>query len=66
MEEAKKRDHRILGKRLNLFSIQEEAGGGLVFWHPKGSVVRKIVEDYWKEAHLAVSGNLPPNEITYN
>ena len=51
MEEAKKRDHRMLGKKLDLFSIQEEAGGGLVFWHPKGSKVRKIIEDFWKSAH---------------
>lgn len=51
LEEAKKRDHRMLGKKLNLFSIQEDAGGGLVFWHPKGSKVRKIIEDFWKDAH---------------
>ena len=52
LEEAKKRDHRMLGKKLDLFSIQEDAGGGLVFWHPKGSIVRRIIEDSWKEAHL--------------
>jgi len=52
MEEAKKRDHRTLGRTLKLFSIQEDAGGGLVFWHPKGAVVRKQVEDYWKEEHI--------------
>jgi len=51
LEEAKKRDHRTLGKKLDLFSIQEGAGGGLVFWHPKGSKVRKIIEDVWKDAH---------------
>jgi len=51
LEEAKKRDHRTLGKKLDLFSIQEGAGGGLVFWHPKGSKVRKIIEDFWKDAH---------------
>jgi threonyl-tRNA synthetase len=51
MEEAKKRDHRMLGKKLDLFSIQEDAGGGLVFWHPKGSKVRMIIEDFWKSAH---------------
>jgi threonyl-tRNA synthetase len=51
LEEAKKRDHRMLGKKLDLFSIQEDAGGGLVFWHPKGSKVRKLIEDFWKEAH---------------
>jgi threonyl-tRNA synthetase len=51
LEEAKKRDHRMLGKKLDLFSIQEEAGGGLVFWHPKGSKVRRMIEDFWKDAH---------------
>jgi len=51
MEEAKKRDHRVLGKKLDLFSIQEEAGGGLVFWHPKGATIRKIIEDFWKDEH---------------
>ena len=51
MEEAKKRDHRVLGKKLDLFSIQEDAGGGLVFWHPKGSTIRRGMEDFWKEAH---------------
>ena len=54
MEEAKKRDHRTLGRALKLFSIQEDAGGGLVFWHPKGAVVRKQIEDYWKEEHIKV------------
>jgi len=52
LEEAKKRDHRMLGKKLSLFSIQEDAGGGLVFWHPKGSAIRSIIEDYWKAAHV--------------
>lgn len=52
LEEAKKRDHRMLGKKLDLFSIQEDAGGGLVFWHPKGSVVRLGIEDFWKTAHV--------------
>ncbi|XP_024395758.1 threonine--tRNA ligase, chloroplastic/mitochondrial 2 isoform X2 [Physcomitrium patens] len=52
-EEAKRRDHRRLGQDLNLFSIQEDAGGGLVFWHPKGSMVRHIIEDYWKKMHFA-------------
>jgi len=50
--EAKKRDHRVLGKQLDLFSIQEDAGGGLVFWHPKGSKIRTKIEDFWKEAHI--------------
>jgi len=53
LEEAEKRDHRKLGRELDLFSLQEEAGPGLVFWHPKGALVRKIVEDYWRNEHLA-------------
>ncbi|BBM97944.1 threonyl-tRNA synthetase [Marchantia polymorpha subsp. ruderalis] len=51
-EEAKRRDHRRLGQDLGLFSIQEDAGGGLVFWHPKGAMVRHIIEEYWKKVHL--------------
>ncbi len=51
LEEARKRDHRMLGKQLDLFSIQDEAGPGLVFWHPKGSLVRNIIEDFWKAEH---------------
>ncbi|KAJ4730166.1 Threonine--tRNA ligase [Melia azedarach] len=51
-EEAKRRDHRRLGQDLDLFSIQDEAGGGLVFWHPKGSIVRHIIEDFWKTTHI--------------
>jgi threonyl-tRNA synthetase len=46
LEEAKKRDHRKLGRELNLFSISEEAGPGLVFWHPKGTRVRLVIEDF--------------------
>ncbi len=46
IEEAQKRDHRKLGVELDLFSIEEDAGGGLVFWHPKGAIVRGIVEDF--------------------
>jgi threonyl-tRNA synthetase len=51
-EEAKKRDHRVIGQQLDLFSIQEEAGGGLVFWHPKGALVRSLIEDFWRREHL--------------
>ncbi len=51
-EEAKRRDHRKLGQTLNLFSIQEAAGGGLVFWHPKGARMRLLIENYWRQAHL--------------
>ncbi len=48
LAEAEKRDHRKLGKALDLFDIKEDAGGGLVFWHPKGTVVREIMETYLK------------------
>ena len=49
LEEAQKRDHRKLGIELDLFSIQEDAGGGLVFWHPKGAIVRGIIEGFIRE-----------------
>ncbi len=52
LEEAKRRDHRRLGKELELFSIEDEVGPGLILWHPKGALVRKIIEDFWKEEHL--------------
>ena len=51
MEEAKRRDHRKLGKELDLFSINEEVGAGLILWHPNGAMVRKIIEDYWRAEH---------------
>ena len=51
LEEAKKRDHRKLGKELDLFSINDEAGGGLVLWHPKGARIRKAIEDFWRDEH---------------
>ena len=53
IEEAEKRDHRILGQKLDLFSIDEEVGPGLVLWHPKGAILRQIIEDYWIKEHLA-------------
>ncbi|MGQ9618161.1 MAG: threonine--tRNA ligase [Candidatus Aminicenantia bacterium] len=52
LEEAKKRDHRKLGPELDLFSIQDSIGAGLILWHPKGAMIRKIIEDYWKDEHL--------------
>lgn len=52
LEEAKKRDHRRIGKELDLFSISETIGGGLVLWHPKGGRIRKIMEDFWRQRHL--------------
>jgi len=51
IEEAKKRDHRKLGPALDLFTMHEEAGAGLVFWHPKGATIRRIIERYWIEEH---------------
>ncbi|MCW8859003.1 MAG: threonine--tRNA ligase [Deltaproteobacteria bacterium] len=52
LEEARKRDHRKLGRELDLFSFSEEAGGGLVLWHPKGAMLRAIIEDYERKEHL--------------
>lgn len=49
LEEIKARDHRVLGKQLDLFSIQEVAGAGLIFWHPKGGLIRKTMEDWMRE-----------------
>jgi threonyl-tRNA synthetase len=50
--EAERRDHRRLGRELDLFSIHEEAGAGLIYWHPKGGLMRVLIEDYWREQHL--------------
>ena len=52
LEEAKKRDHRRLGKELDLFSTSDDIGSGLVLWHPKGSTIRNIIEDFWKKGHV--------------
>jgi threonyl-tRNA synthetase len=51
-EEAEKRDHRRLGRELDLFSIPEALGGGLVLWHPKGAMVRHLIEEFWNKEHL--------------
>jgi threonyl-tRNA synthetase len=51
-EEAKKRDHRVLGQQLDLFSIQDLAGPGLIFWHPKGGIIRKEMEDWMRGEYL--------------
>ena len=51
LEEAKKRDHRKLGKELDLFHVDEEIGSGLILWHPKGALVRTIIEDFWRKEH---------------
>ncbi len=52
LEEAKKRDHRKLGPELDLFSTDENLGGGLILWHPKGAAVRAVIEDYWRKEHF--------------
>ncbi|MCL1909572.1 MAG: threonine--tRNA ligase [Kiritimatiellaeota bacterium] len=52
IEEAKKRDHRKLGAELDLFSMNEEVGAGLVLWHPKGARIRVAIEDFWRREHL--------------
>jgi len=51
LQEARERDHRLLGRQLDLFSLQEEAGPGLVYWHPKGARIRHEIESYWKQRH---------------
>ena len=65
LEEAEKRDHRKLGKQLDLFSTREEMGGGLVLWHPNLATVREQIENYWREEHrkrgLPASGKSSPS-----
>jgi len=51
LEEVKKRDHRKLGKELDLFSISDEIGPGLILWHPNGAIIRKTIEDFWRNEH---------------
>lgn len=51
LEEANRRDHRKLGRELDLFSINDEVGAGLILWHPRGAMVRKLIEDYWNDQH---------------
>jgi threonyl-tRNA synthetase len=52
LEEAKKRDHRRVGRDLDLFNFYEEGGPGLAYWHPKGAMIRKIIEDFWRDEHI--------------
>jgi threonyl-tRNA synthetase len=52
LEEALKRDHRKLGKELDLFSVQEDVGPGLIHWHPKGARIRSIIEEFWRQEHF--------------
>jgi threonyl-tRNA synthetase len=58
MEEASKRDHRKLGRELDLFSIHEGLGAGLISWHPKGARIRTIIEDFWREQHYKAGYSL--------
>ncbi len=58
LEEAERRDHRTLGRQLGLFSVHEEIGPGLIVWHPKGGVVRSLVEDYWRDIHYRHDYNI--------
>lgn len=58
IEEMKRRDHRRLGRELDLFSINEETGAGLILWHPKGAMIRKTIEDFWREEHYKWGYNL--------
>jgi len=58
LEEIARRDHRKLGRELDLFSLHEEAGPGLVHWHPKGAIIRRAIEDFWKDEHVKRGYNL--------
>jgi threonyl-tRNA synthetase len=58
LEEIKKRDHRKLGRELDLFSVNDEIGAGLILWHPKGALVRRIMEDFWREEHARAGYDL--------
>jgi len=58
LEELERRDHRRLGRELELYSIHEEAGAGLVHWHPKGGVIRTIIEDFWRREHYKAGYDL--------
>jgi threonyl-tRNA synthetase len=53
LEEIKKRDHRKIGRDLDLFSISDKIGPGLILWHPKGAIIRRVMEDFWRDAHTA-------------
>ncbi len=53
LEEAKKRDHRVIGKQMELFHFAEEVGAGLVLWMPRGARIRQVIEDYWRQEHVA-------------
>ena len=58
LEEIKKRDHRKLGRELDLFSVTDDIGPGLILWHPKGAVVRRVMEDFWRDEHAKAGYDL--------
>ena len=58
LEEARKRDHRVLGRQLDLFSISDDVGPGLVIWHPKGAIIRGLIEEFWRTEHVAAGYSL--------
>ena len=58
LEEVKKRDHRKLGRELDLFSMNEEIGPGLILWHPNGAIIRKTIEDFWRDEHAKAGYSL--------
>ena len=58
LAEAERRDHRTLGRQLNLFTVHEEIGPGLIVWHPKGGVIRSLIEDYWRDIHYRRGYNI--------
>lgn len=58
LEEARRRDHRLLGRELDLFSVHDETGPGLIIWHPKGSRLRGTIEDFWKQEHYKAGYDL--------
>jgi len=58
LEEAKQRDHRKLGPELDLFSFNDQLGGGLILWHPKGAAIRSVIEDFWREEHAKAEYDL--------
>ena len=58
LEEIKKRDHRKLGRELDLYSVNEDIGAGLILWHPKGALVRRIMEDFWRDEHARAGYDL--------
>ncbi|MEK6709974.1 MAG: threonine--tRNA ligase, partial [Nitrospinota bacterium] len=52
LEEAKARDHRVLGRQLGIFLVDDQAGGGLIYWRPKGTIVKKAIERFWEDEHV--------------